>query len=230
MGLQLTLGGDFLYNKDDGIPYTYDLTTAPMESIRQIGFDLEEGLPKYVYINYDKPIIIETLDVNNVYAKADDWKDIIDIWEDQINEIEDSGLKKGKLYEDITVEGIERIDIVANKYLYKGSYKETYYGDLSSNPPPKEFNILITDSANIQPSGFFTNGDAFFDNKYYGITYTRTSICDLNETEKYIVGEKYASLGFILSKSISGLKVINNETYCDLSLTYLKEDEAEIQL
>lgn len=224
--MSIGIKSDFLYDPNDGYPLTVDITINT-ERLRQIGFDKSLGLPKYVYM--DVPSITERVTCNNVFAQAKVWEGLILEWEGSAKTLADSGVTTNEVIEDVTVNELIYLDAKDKKYMYSGSYV-TSKSTSGIADVPEEFNIVETISANVQPSGFFPDGKGFFNNKFEGITYSRSSTILLGKVDEYVVGTFVNNIGFIISKSCSSLKLINNKKYVELSISYLKQLEAEITI
>lgn len=226
MSINIGTKSNFFYDLNEGFPFTVDITINN-ESLRQVGFDNEFGLPKYIFLK--TPSITERLTCTNVFAEGKTWLELIDEWKASLDLLAQSGATTREVIEDVSIDGLAFISAKTKKYLFNGSYVISQ-STAAITGAPDEFNIVETASASIQPSGFFPNGEGFFNNKFEGITYSRTSTILLEKVKEYVVGKQIHGTGFIISKSCSSPKLIGENVYVELSISYLKDLEAEIEI
>lgn len=205
-----------------GISTSVELQT---EAERQVGID-SNGTPKFIYFKEVPQIITKT--TYSALGEANTWNALITKMIQAYDQITD--VPTGIFIESVNVGG--GWFIINGKDYYSGSYTEVDYNSLTISPVDDEFKVLINESAQVAPSGFLPDGRSYYSSNKIGKNYSRSSTCSLTTANKIRIGTKNSDVGgFITSKSMSNLRLINNVKYVDLSLDYISTTlKAEITI
>lgn len=121
---------------------------------------------------------------------------------------------------------VESIDVNGGPIIFMD---ETYYGGtktITSYPSasgsfPDEYKMVENTSASISPAGYFPDGTPYYTSKVAGISYSKTGTMLKTKFEGIV--PKLEGNKFLISKSSSNLKTINDRRYVDVSISYIEK-------
>jgi hypothetical protein len=197
-----------------GYNLSFELQTDPLKNMGKNG----DGFDRFIYIS-KVPSLLFTVSAN-ILATESGWISLLASVETDYEKTSQLSTLEGLYLEEANPSS--GYFIINNTEYFGGSVSGTYYPkSITGGAPPDEFKIVEGSSASVSPSGYLSDGRAYYSSEYAPETLTRNSTMSLESTKsiQLLKGGPYG--GYLLtSHSYSNPREISGKMYVDANRTY----------